>query len=132
VVRKLALALQAAYDKGIVHRDLKPANIMVDTASEPIIMDFGLARQTPVGIRLENRPDLALHFSAARRYVFQPPSTIQGFIDSSITMSLSRSGHSFPRARRSTRVATWSRQSGEILGRRAIAPRQHQPHQLSR
>jgi formylglycine-generating enzyme required for sulfatase activity/serine/threonine protein kinase/FKBP-type peptidyl-prolyl cis-trans isomerase len=46
VIRKLALALQAAHDKGIVHRDLKPANIMVDTASEPIIMDFGLARQT--------------------------------------------------------------------------------------
>jgi serine/threonine protein kinase len=45
VIRKLALALQAAHDKGIVHRDLKPANIMVDTSSEPIIMDFGLARQ---------------------------------------------------------------------------------------
>jgi serine/threonine protein kinase/formylglycine-generating enzyme required for sulfatase activity len=46
VIRKLALALQAAHDKGIVHRDLKPANIIVDTTSEPIIMDFGLARQT--------------------------------------------------------------------------------------
>ena len=45
VIRKLALALQAAHDKGIVHRDLKPANIMVDTNSEPIIMDFGLAQQ---------------------------------------------------------------------------------------
>jgi serine/threonine protein kinase len=44
VIRKLALALQAAHDKGIVHRDLKPANIMVDRGSEPIIMDFGLAR----------------------------------------------------------------------------------------
>jgi formylglycine-generating enzyme required for sulfatase activity/serine/threonine protein kinase len=45
VIRKLALALQVAHDKGIVHRDLKPSNIMVDTSSEPIIMDFGLAQQ---------------------------------------------------------------------------------------
>jgi serine/threonine protein kinase len=45
VVRKLALALQEAHDHGIVHRDLKPANIMVDKRNEPVIMDFGLARQ---------------------------------------------------------------------------------------
>ena len=45
IVRKLAQALQEAHDHGIVHRDLKPANIMVDKRNEPIIMDFGLARQ---------------------------------------------------------------------------------------
>ncbi len=45
LVRKLALALEEAHAKGIVHRDLKPANIMIDRTSEPIITDFGLARQ---------------------------------------------------------------------------------------
>lgn len=46
VVKKLALALQEAHDKGIIHRDLKPANIMIDQRSEPVVMDFGLARLT--------------------------------------------------------------------------------------
>ncbi len=45
LVRKLALALQEAHQRGIIHRDLKPANIMIDRRSEPIVMDFGLARR---------------------------------------------------------------------------------------
>ena len=45
LIRKLALALADAHQHGVVHRDLKPANIMVDNKSEPVITDFGLARQ---------------------------------------------------------------------------------------
>jgi formylglycine-generating enzyme required for sulfatase activity/predicted Ser/Thr protein kinase len=45
VVGKIAQALQEAHDHGIVHRDLKPANVMIDRRGEPVIMDFGLARQ---------------------------------------------------------------------------------------
>ena len=46
LVRKLALALEDAHSHKIVHRDLKPDNIMIDAKNEPVIMDFGLARQT--------------------------------------------------------------------------------------
>ncbi|MCA9123468.1 MAG: protein kinase [Planctomycetaceae bacterium] len=45
VVRKMALALQEAHEKGIIHRDLKPSNVMVNQRKEPIIMDFGLAQR---------------------------------------------------------------------------------------
>jgi serine/threonine protein kinase/WD40 repeat protein len=45
VVRKIALALQEAHARGVIHRDLKPANIMINQRKEPVIMDFGLARQ---------------------------------------------------------------------------------------
>jgi len=46
IVRKLALALQAAHDKGIVHRDLKPSNVIVrKDDDEPVLMDFGLAHR---------------------------------------------------------------------------------------
>ncbi len=49
VIRKLALALQEAHEKGIIHRDLKPANIMINRKGEPVIMDFGLARRDNAG-----------------------------------------------------------------------------------
>ncbi|MEZ6132587.1 MAG: protein kinase [Planctomycetaceae bacterium] len=45
LVRKLALALAHAHEKGIIHRDIKPANVMIDKSAEPIVMDFGLARR---------------------------------------------------------------------------------------
>jgi TPR repeat protein/serine/threonine protein kinase len=45
LVRHLARGLDHAHGKGVIHRDLKPANVMLRSSGEPILMDFGLARQ---------------------------------------------------------------------------------------
>ncbi len=45
LVRKLALALEAAHRAGVVHRDLKPSNVMLTQRGEPVVTDFGLARR---------------------------------------------------------------------------------------
>lgn len=39
-------AIHHGHQKGIVHRDLKPENILVDSAGEPKVIDFGVARAT--------------------------------------------------------------------------------------
>jgi serine/threonine protein kinase/class 3 adenylate cyclase len=45
LVQTLALALEEAHAQGVIHRDLKPANIMINRRGEPVVMDFGLARE---------------------------------------------------------------------------------------
>ncbi len=40
-----ARALHHAHEQGLVHRDVKPANLMVARSGEPVLLDFGLARE---------------------------------------------------------------------------------------
>ncbi|MHC4512600.1 MAG: protein kinase domain-containing protein [Planctomycetota bacterium] len=44
LIEKAARALHVAHEAGLVHRDIKPGNIMVTPEGEPVLLDFGLAR----------------------------------------------------------------------------------------
>jgi eukaryotic-like serine/threonine-protein kinase len=43
-IEKVARALHVAHELGLIHRDIKPGNIMLTGDEEPVVLDFGLAR----------------------------------------------------------------------------------------
>jgi tetratricopeptide (TPR) repeat protein len=44
VVRRLCGAVTACHAAGVLHRDLKPGNVVVTAHGQPVLTDFGLAR----------------------------------------------------------------------------------------
>ncbi len=44
LIERMARAVHAAHELHIIHRDIKPGNVMITASGEPVILDFGLAR----------------------------------------------------------------------------------------
>ena len=76
ITAKLAQALESAHAKGVIHRDLKPNNVMMCAGVGPVVMDFGLAKQTK-----SEEQKLTQTGTTMGTPSYMPPEQIKGDLD---------------------------------------------------
>ncbi len=72
----LARALSYAHSRAILHRDLKPANVLLSRSAEPLITDFGLAKDVAAQDRGLTRTGQVMGTPA-----YMPPEQADGLLD---------------------------------------------------
>jgi serine/threonine protein kinase len=75
-------AIQHAHQKGVIHRDIKPSNILVrdcDGAAVPMVIDFGIAKATTIGMDYQESHTRSGHFLGTPDYM--SPEQADGGMD---------------------------------------------------
>lgn len=70
---RAARALAAAHAAGIVHRDVKPANLLLAAPDQPVLVDFGLARDEQ-----GTTPTITLPGAVLGTLCYLPPERLSG------------------------------------------------------
>jgi formylglycine-generating enzyme required for sulfatase activity/tRNA A-37 threonylcarbamoyl transferase component Bud32 len=77
IIQKIGSAVSYVHSQQLLHRDIKPANILIRPNGEPVLIDFGLAREFVAGVAKSMTSDRTPHYSppeqAKRRGEFSPP-----------------------------------------------------------
>lgn len=71
IISSVGAALAHAHQRGVVHADIKPRNIMITTAGEVRVLDFGFARDRPLDLHtasgLHDAPATAPAYASVER-----------------------------------------------------------------